>query len=95
VRRDRGGKGELKSCTAPGSTGGPHKRPAWDSTIDRLMGSPIPVPLSLVVKNALKLSLTEISSWLSLVSDVGVYIAGRLVAAKLLKAFARHRPILV
>jgi hypothetical protein len=23
VRRDRGGKGELKSCTAPGSTGGP------------------------------------------------------------------------
>jgi hypothetical protein len=73
------------------------------------MGSPIPVPLSLVVKNALKisspcsggnptpLSLTEISSWLSLVSDVGVYAftAGRLIAAKLLKAFERHRSILV
>jgi hypothetical protein len=63
----------------------------------------------LVVKNALKisspcsggnptpLSLTEISSWLSLVSDVGVYafIAGRLIAAKLLKALERHRPILL
>jgi hypothetical protein len=32
-----------------------HKRPPCDSMIDRLMGSPIPVPLSLVVKNALKI----------------------------------------
>jgi hypothetical protein len=51
-----------------------HKRPPCDSMIDRLMGSPMPVPLSLVVKNALKIwsacsggnptpvSLTEISS---------------------------------
>jgi hypothetical protein len=55
------------------------------------MGSPIPVPLSLVAKNALKisspcsggnptpLSLTEISSWLSLVSD--------LMASSLLQHF--------
>jgi hypothetical protein len=51
-----------------------HKGPPCDSMIDRLMGSPMPVPLSLVVKNVLKIwsacsggnptpvSLTEISS---------------------------------
>ena len=51
-----------------------HKRPPCDSMMDRLIGSPMPVPLALVVKNALKIkspccagnptpvSLTEISS---------------------------------
>src|SRR5665213_3225893 len=58
-----------------------HKRPPCDSMIDRLMDSPIPVPLSLVVKNALKIcsacsggnptpvSVTEISSRPSSASD--------------------------
>src|ERR1035438_8531457 len=67
--------GRVKQKLAPqGELAAAHKRPPCDSMIERLMGSPIPVPLSLVVKNALKIlsacsggnptpvSLTEISS---------------------------------
>src|SRR6266436_8005809 len=51
-----------------------HKRPPWDSTMERLMDNPMPLPWGLVVKNASKIcsvfslgrptpvSLTEISA---------------------------------
>src|SRR2546422_3707413 len=68
--------GRVKWNVAPGpELAAAHKRPPCDSMIDRLIGSPIPVPLGLVVKNALKIwsacwggnptpvSLTEMSSW--------------------------------
>lgn len=73
MRRKRGGQGKVESC-ASSEEPAAHMRPPCDSMIDRLMGKPILVPLSLVVKNALKIwsacsggnpilvSLTEISS---------------------------------
>jgi hypothetical protein len=48
--------GNVKQNLAPrGELSAAHKRPPCDSMMERLMGSPIPVPLSLVVKNALKI----------------------------------------
>src|SRR5438477_13008905 len=65
--------GRVKQKLAPrGGLSAAHKRPPCDSTMERLMANPIPVPCRLVVKKALKiwfacfggsptaLSLTEI-----------------------------------
>src|SRR6266404_1891028 len=67
--------GKVRLKLAPrGELSAAHKRPPCDSTMERLIRSPMPVPLGLVVKNALKIwsaccggsptpvSLTEISS---------------------------------
>src|ERR1700740_3065306 len=48
------GRGKWKVAPRPGAPAA-HKRPPCDSMIDLLMGRPMPVPLSLVVKNALKI----------------------------------------
>ena len=56
MRAPRGVTGRVNRNVAPSAeTPAAHKRPPCDSMIDRLMGSPMPVPLSLVVKNALKI----------------------------------------
>src|SRR6267378_5923891 len=48
--------GRVRQTLAPrGELPAAHKRPPCDSTIDRLMLSPMPVPSGLVVKNALKI----------------------------------------
>jgi hypothetical protein len=50
------GLGSVKLKVAPGpELDVAHKRPPWDSIIDRLIESPIPVPSALVLKNALKI----------------------------------------
>src|SRR5258708_282073 len=48
--------GRVKQKLAPrGELSAAHKRPPCDSTIERLMRSPMPVPCVLVVKKALKI----------------------------------------
>src|SRR6266851_155381 len=48
--------GRVKQKLAPrGELSAAHKRPPCDSTMERLMRSPMPVPLGFVVKNALKI----------------------------------------
>jgi hypothetical protein len=50
VRRDLAGQGELKVAPGP-ELSTAHKRQPCDSIIDRLVGSPIPVPLFLTDAN--------------------------------------------
>ena len=67
--------GNVKQNLAPrGELSAAHKRPPCDSTMERLIDNPMPLPWGLVVKNASKIcsvfslgnptpvSLTEISS---------------------------------
>jgi hypothetical protein len=44
----------MKSC-APSTVGGCQQPAACDSTMERLMANPMPVPCGLVVKNAEKI----------------------------------------
>ena len=55
----------MKQNLAPrGGLSAAHKRPRCDSTLERLIHSPISVPLVLVVKNALK-DLVRLPRWKS------------------------------
>ena len=48
--------GRVRQKLAPrGVWSAAHKRPPCDSTMERLMDSPIPIPFAFVVKNALKI----------------------------------------
>src|SRR6266404_1616871 len=43
----------------PDGRGTAHKRPWWDSTIERLIDKPMPMPWDFVVKNGLKICLAS------------------------------------
>src|SRR5438132_12042854 len=43
----------------PDGRGTAHKRPWWDSTIERLIDKPMPMPWGFVVKNGLKICLAS------------------------------------
>src|SRR5436190_1362166 len=47
--------GKVNWNMAPLESDSAHKRPPWDSTIDRLIDNPIPIPSGLVVKNGSKM----------------------------------------
>src|SRR6202051_2695491 len=47
--------GRVNSKSAPPDTATAHKRPPWDSTMERLIDRPIPMPSGLSVKNGSKI----------------------------------------